>query len=159
MSRLLRAAPAILAVLCAACAAGTGSARQSAGTGGLRAQPRDTVFVIEHYVRPERKQQFEDFVLEVLWPAFRKDASARGGGQQVLERLRLLQPTAPDEDGVLRYAFVLDPHVHGEAYDVYRLLLGLYPEAEALQQYTRFTETWARDFTTRPYIQFPDPSR
>jgi hypothetical protein len=163
MSRLFCGAVAGLAVLCAACASGgnTGSGsgpQPTRGANALRAQPLDTVYVIEHYVRPERREQFEDFVLNVLWPAFRNDASERAEGRRVLDGLRLLQPTAPDEDGVLTYSFVLDPHVNGESYDIYRVLLGLYPEAEALRQYTRFTETWARDFTTHAYIQFADPS-
>jgi hypothetical protein len=63
---------------------------------------------------------------------------------------------APNADGTLTFTFVLDPVVQGESYNVLDILREAYTTpGEAEQQYARFTETWARDFTARPFVQSP----
>jgi hypothetical protein len=141
---------------CATMQAGSGTA----GPAGpeqpplpTRAQAGDTVYLIEHYVRADQQRQFEDFVQLVLWPALEATASANQTRAQILRQTRLLRPVHPEEDGSLTYTFVLDPVVVGESYNVLELLRESYAEEMALQHYARFTATWAREFTSRPFVQ------
>jgi hypothetical protein len=148
--RLLRCAAFIAALpfALAACAVTGG-----AGGAQFRTQPGDTVYLIEHYVRADRRQQFEEFVETVLWPAFQRSAARSPARGRAWRQTRLLRPTTANEDGTYTYTFVLDPVVRGESYNVLDLLGEAYPEEEAKQHYARFTDTWARDFTSRPFIQ------
>jgi hypothetical protein len=159
--RMTRPAGLVAATLlfCAACAsAPSGAAPPQMGTprdaaADIRAQAGDTVYLVEHQVRPERRQQFEDFVHEVLWPAIQSTAAAEPARGFALQRVRLLLPITPDENGSYTYTFVLDPVVAGESYNVLDLLRARYGEAEGTRHYGMFTETWAGDFTTRRFIQ------
>jgi hypothetical protein len=152
--RALRLAPlgAALPLAVVACAVAGGADGVRA-----RAQAGDTVYVIEHYVRAERRQQFEEFVETVLWPAFQRSAARKPARGRALRQTRMWRPAAPNEDGTYTYTFVLDPVVSGESYNVLELLRETYPEEEAKQHYARFTDTWARDFTSRPFIQGRGP--
>jgi hypothetical protein len=138
--------------------AGNAQARDAALRGvALRAAPGDTVYLIQHHIRPERREQFESFVAEVLWPAFRQVSAARPQRQDMARKIRLLSPVAPDRDGNYTYTFVLDPYVLGEEYNILDVLREVYAEEEAVRHYHTFTETWARDFTSRAFVQARDP--
>lgn len=155
------AAGAAALLLCAACAsAPAGGPPQPevgpapvAATTVARAQAGDTIYLVEHRVRPERRQQFEAFVHEVLWPAMQSPAPAGSASSFDPRQVRLLVPAAPEEDGSFAYTFVIDPAAAGESYNVLELLRARLGEDEALRQYGMFTETWAGDFTTRLFIQ------
>ncbi|MBA2669746.1 MAG: hypothetical protein H0U67_05185 [Gemmatimonadetes bacterium] len=123
----------------------------------IRAQPGDTVYLIEHYVRPEGREQFEQFVDQVLWPALQQTAGANAVRGRILRQTRLLRPLAPNTDDSYTYTFVLDPAVPGESYNVLDILREAYSEEEALQHYGRFTESWAHDFTSRIFVQTGEP--
>jgi hypothetical protein len=161
MPILIRWVPAAVLVLVTACASGmstTGDGQTSPsgpapGASLVRAMSGDTVYLIEHYIRPERQAQFEAFVQEVLWPAFARAAEARPAWREIGQRIRLLTPIGPDRQGVLVYTFVLDPYVPGESYDIFDVLRQAYSEPEAYQHYSRYAETWARDFTARAYVE------
>jgi hypothetical protein len=162
MNKLSRLAHVGLLLCTAGCASsGTGAptpapqptSRALPTAGTTSAQSGDTVYLVRHYIRPERRTQFEDFVQTILFPAFRKSATAQPSHRDVMRSVRLLQPVRPEDDGVLTYTFLLDPYVRGQSYNVLELLRGAYPDDEARRQYSRFTETWARDFTTHAYVQ------
>lgn len=112
----------------------------------------DTVYLVEQPVRAERRQQFEEFVQQVLWPAFQQSAAARPAGQQAVPRIRLLLPVAASEDGSYRYTFLLDPLVPGESYNILNVLREAFGEQEGSRQYSVFTEMWAGDFVSRSFI-------
>jgi hypothetical protein len=164
MKKLL-AGPILLALALPACASapsagtGTGSIAASGAALHLQAQRGDTVYLVQHHVRPERRQQFEEFVNTVLWPAFRQVAAAQPERQRAIRGIRLLTPVRPDSDGVYTYTFILDPYVAGWAYNIYDVLREVHPAEVAQSEYARFTETWARDFTSRAFIQATDPAR
>lgn len=153
------AGPAAAALLfCTACASAPAAGPTPPGmprdaAADIRAQAGDTVYLVEHQVRPERRQQFEDFVHEVLWPAIQSTAATEPSRAFALQRIRLLLPVTSEEDGSYTYTFVLDPVVAGESYNVLDLLRARYGEGEALRHYGMFTETWAGEFTTRRFIQ------
>jgi hypothetical protein len=161
LTRLGTAALLLSVAGCASAPAGAPSAgRSQPGAGpAVHAVGGDTVYLVQHHIRPERRQHFEDFVRETLFPAFIQSGAARPARREALRRIRLLEPVGPDADGTYTYTFLLDPLIQGEEYNVLALLREVYPEDEALRQYGRYTETWARDFTTRAYVQSRDPAR
>lgn len=117
---------------------------------GAFARAGDVVYLIEHHVQPERREQFELFVQDVLWPAFQRNASAAG---RPAPRIRLLIPEAASDNGSYPYTFVLDPIVAGESYNVLDVLREAYGAEEALRHYGLFTATWADDFTSHRFVQ------
>lgn len=110
----------------------------------------ETVYLIEHRVRPERRDQFEQFVHDVLMPAFQQNATEAG---RPVQRVRLLVPQTISDDGSFTYTFLLDPAVPGDSYNVLDVLRAAHGDEEALRHYGLFTATWADDFTTRQFIQ------
>jgi hypothetical protein len=153
----------VLAALALGCIAACGSQPMTttgpAGVGPAmpRAQTGDTIYVVEHYVRAEGRAVFEEFVTQVLWPALRTTATTVPARSRVVQQTRLIRQVSPNDDGSYTYAFLLDPVVPGESYNVLEILRGAYPEAEALEHYSRFTSTWARDFSARPFVQAAAP--
>ena len=147
---------AMVVLALAGCAAPQGGAGggPTAATGGppVRAQPGDTVYFVELHVRGDRTPQFEQFVEQVLWPAFERAGGTNAASRPLARQTRMLRPIASNADGSYTYTFVLDPPVPGERYDILEILRGAYP-TEAEQQYSRFTETWQRDFTVRSFVQ------
>lgn len=123
-----------------------------------RAVPGDTVYIVEYTVTPARRDQFERFFTEAYFPALRQVAKTDTSAARVLHQSRLLSPARPSEDGTLSYLLVLDPVVHGERYDLAALLRRVYPAAESDRRYRQLTESWARPFVVRPYVQpsYPD---
>jgi hypothetical protein len=164
--KLIRYCAVALVLAVTACASAPAGAPRSATPepgatepAVLRAVGGDTVYLVHHHVRAERRLQFEDFVQEILWPALSRSAAERPARRELARSIRLLQPLAADRDGVYTYTFVLDPYVPGESYNILEILREVYPEDEAVRQYSSFTETWARDFTTHGFVQARHPAR
>jgi hypothetical protein len=120
------------------------------GIGPAVAGAGDVIYLIEHRVRPERREQFELFVQDVLWPAFQRSATAAG---RPAPRIRLLIPESASEDGSYPYTFVLDPIAAGEPYNVLDVLREAYGAEEAMRHYGLYTATWADDFISRRFVQ------
>jgi hypothetical protein len=123
---------------------------RTTGIGPAVAGAGDVIYLIEHHVRPERRQQFELFVQDVLWPAFQRSATAAG---RPAPRIRLLIPETASEDGSYPYTFVLDTIVAGESYNVLDVLREAYGAEEAMRHYGLYTAMWADDFISRRYVQ------
>jgi hypothetical protein len=115
----------------------------------------DSIFFVDHYVRADARQTFEDFVRDVLWPAFQRSGApgVSAPGEYLLQRIRFLKPQAANEDGSYTYTFILDPLVPGVSYNVLEFLRNAYGEAEALKHYATWTGTWSSDFTVRRFVQ------
>lgn len=157
-----RRAPQLLGLLLATAAAACGghqSAPDAAPTpvASTRAQPGDTLYVVEYTVAAARRDQFERFFNEAYFPAMRRVAKSDTGVARVLRQSRLLAPARASDDGTLSYLLVLDPVVRGETYNISALLRRAYPPAESDRLYRQLTESWARPFVARPYVQPPYP--
>ena len=120
---------------------------------GIRATPGDTVYIVEYTVTAARRDQFERFFTESYFPALREVAKSDTSVARVLRQTRLLTPARASEDGTLSYLLVLDPAVRGETYNISALLRRVYPAAETDRRYRLLTESWARPFVARPYVQ------
>lgn len=150
---------AVLGACLAACGGGSNS-RGNAPTPivAQRAQVGDTLYVVEYTVVADRRDQFERFFNNAYFPAMRQVAKSDTSVQRVLRQSRLLAPARANEDGTLSYLLVLDPVVRGEAYNISALLRRVYPAPESDRLYRQLTESWARPFVARPYVQpaYPD---
>ena len=155
-----RAAAAALALaLTAACGGRSGGAAQlpSPFVGVVRAAPGDTLYVIEHFVRADRRAQFERFLAASYWPAVRRLAATDSGSARVLRQTRVLYPLRANEDGSYSYVFLTDPVVRGESYNILEQLRRVYSPQETERRYRELTESWARPFAARPYAQSAYP--
>src|SRR5690554_2644669 len=102
MRSVLRIGLAAPVLLLAACASAGGNAPQtqspdmtSTMSRSALAQPGDTVYLVRHYVRPERRDHFEDFLRTVLLPALGQSTDPSW------QHVRVFRPTQPEEDGAL----------------------------------------------------------
>lgn len=160
----LLAVPLLGASLLAACGGHTSSpvggptAGASAASVGVRATPGDTLYIVEYSVTAARREQFERFFAESYFPALREVAKSDTSAARVLRQTRLLAPARANDDGTLSFLLVLDPVVRGETYNISALLRRVYPAAESDRRYRVLTESWARPFVARPYVQpaYPD---
>ena len=168
MLTVYRSAALIAAIACVGCASGgqqgppPGPAGGGPGAGVGAAPPfgglgavGDSIFFVDHHVRADARQQFEEFARDVLWPAFQRSGAPGGTvrGDYLLQRIRLLKPSAANEDGSYTYTFILDPLVPGLTYNVLEILRGAYGDEEALRHYGTWTGTWSSDFTVRRFVQ------
>jgi hypothetical protein len=125
----------------------------------VRAAAGDTVYLIEHVVRPDRREQFERFLTTSYWPAVRFVARTDSGAARVLRQTRVLYPARPNEDGTFTYVFLTDPVVRGETYNILELLRRVHTPQETERRYRELTESWARPFSSRPFVQPPYPAQ
>ena len=155
----LSALAATLLAVAAACGGRTSTA--STAPTPVRASAGDTIYVIEHFVRPDRRAQFERFIRDSYWPAVRQVAQTDARMGSVLRQTRVLYPARANEDGTFTYLFVMDPVVSGETYNILDLLRRVYSPAETERRYRELTESWARQFQasqSRPYVQSQYPT-
>ena len=156
--RHLLPAAALLGAALAACGGGGKSSNAPTPIAAGRAQPGDTLYVVEYTVAAPRREVFERFFNDAYFPAMRQVAKSDTTVRRVLRQSRLISPVRPNEDGTLSYLLILDPVVHGEAYNISALLRRVYSPAESDRLYRQLTESWARPFVARPYVQpaYPD---
>ena len=100
-----------------------------------RAAEGDTVWVVLNHVKPDKVEDFERFIYEILKPAIKEHKP------EWLTNVRLLHPAAPNEDGTYTYTFIMDPKM----YPSYRFMVVMEPmygteEAEEYIQ-TLFSES------------------
>lgn len=156
------AAATVAAAALAAC--GGGGARQARSPApislpaAVRAAAGDTVYLIEHVVRADRREQFERFLATSYWPAVRLVARTDSGAARVLRQTRVLYPARPNDDGTFTYVFLTDPVVRGETYNILELLRRVHSPQETERRYRELTESWARPFSSRPFVQPPYPT-
>lgn len=90
-------------------------------------------------VKPEKKEAFERFEDEVLWPAAQKRQP------EVTKQVRFLTPASPEqaEDGIYRYAFVIDPYTEGVDYAIENTLskaLGAGKARQHMKDFDTYTD-------------------
>ena len=119
----------------------------------IRAAPGDTIYVVEHVVRADRRGQFERFLQNTYWPVVRQVARFDTTVARVLRQTRVIYPVRANDDGTFSYLFLMDPVVHGETYNIRALLRRVYGDIDAERRYRELTESWARPFESRAYVQ------
>ena len=82
-----------------------------------RAAKGDTVWVLLNHVKPDKVEDFERFIYEVLKPAIEKHKP------EWLTNVRVLHPAAQNEDSTYTYTFIMDPKM----YPSYRFMVVMEP--------------------------------
>jgi len=107
----------------------------------VRATEGDTVWVLLNHVKPDKKDQFEEFVEKILTPAVEKLATSDSIQFKINLQTRNLYPIKANEDGSYTYVFLMDPVVSKADYSFKRIFNSLYTEKEADQFISMFEET------------------
>ena len=154
MAHLPRCRLGLLALLLTACAArGAGASRPVIA----RASRGDMVWVILNHVKPDKRQQFERFLHQQLWPMGHRVGQKDPVIARVFDQTRVLHPTEANEDGTYTYAFLMDPVVAEGDYAIQALLKRGFPEVEADQLFKEgFESALARPQENYVLRQSPD---
>ncbi|MDQ6479046.1 hypothetical protein [Dyadobacter sp. LHD-138] len=107
-----------------------------------RAKENETVWVIVQHVKADKREQFENFIHNVFWPASTKLSEDE---QRVFKQTRTMHAGKADPDGTYPYIFIMDPVVAGGDYDVESLLTKMFGAEKAAEHYKTFTDTMDRE--------------
>lgn len=99
----------------------------------LRAEPGEHVWVLLNHVKADKRDVFERFMGEIIFPA------AERFEPHVTHRTRILHPVAPNEDGTYTYVFLMDPVVADSEYQFERILERFY-SPEQVKEYLQMWE-------------------
>ena len=133
----------LIACVCTNAFSQSATPRQAATEG-------DTVWVVVNYVKPDKKEQFEKFVHEILWPPHTKLSETE---KRMFRQTRVLHGAAPQEDGTYTYIFMMDPVISGANYSIEDILRKIYPEAKAAEYFKLYEESLARDYHMYTLVQ------
>ena len=95
-----------------------------------RAVTGEKMWVLLNRVKADKRELHEKFVHEILRPA------ALQVSPDIVQKVRFLHPTEPNEDGTYTYFFLMDPYIEGAQYDIQSLLKQVYGEDKA-QEYNQ----------------------
>ena len=121
-----------------------GGCQQPAGESLRRAGVGDTMWVILNHVKPDKIQQFERFVEEILNPAEEEVAKTDSIVMAAMNQERTLYPTGPNDDSTYTYVWLMDPLVSGASYTFSGLFGQLYSEEETEEYIKIFTDALDR---------------
>ena len=110
----------------------------------------DSVWVIVNHVKPDKREQFEQFVHEVFWPSAQQLSPEE---QRAFSSTRILHPVGPEADGTYSYIFFIDPIIQGFNYGIIDNLEKMYPKEKAAEYDRMFSETMAREQTQYRVVQ------
>lgn len=99
-----------------------------------RAASGDTLWVLLNHVKPDKRQQFERFVEEIVNPAVEELAKSDSVMVAILNQTRTLYPTEPNEDSTYTYVWLMDPLVSGADYTFRGLFSRIYSQ-EKTEEY------------------------
>jgi hypothetical protein len=113
------------------------------------ARPGETMWVLLNHIKADKREQFERFVREVLEPV------AKQVEPNTVRHVRLLLPTAPNEDGSYTYIFLMDPVIDGADYTIIGTLAKIHGQ-EAAEGYRReFEACFAQPQIAYEVVQSP----
>ncbi len=100
-----------------------------------------SVWILLNRVKADKREQFERFNRDILWPAIQQGDVTR---QQTGRQTRVLHPTDVNEDGTYTYVYLIDPVVEGADYDIEKLLKQHLGEEQGARTFQLFTECFDR---------------
>jgi len=96
----------------------------------IRAKEGETMWVLLNHVKADKREVFERFMFDIIMPIGARTEP------EVLNKTRILKPTAVNKDGTYTYIFLMDPLVAGGEYDFEPILKREYPP-EKIEEYLR----------------------
>ena len=104
-----------------------------------RAAQGDTVWVVLNRIKPDKCQQFEKLIHEVLWS---KAGELPPDEQYVVAHTRVLHPVEMDKDSSYVYVFLMDPVITGANYRFPYYLTKLYGEEKAKEYFQMLSDCY-----------------
>jgi hypothetical protein len=98
----------------------------------IRAHRGEGIWVVLNHIRAEKREAFEHFLYSILLPAIAHIHP------ETYNTVRVLHPTAPNENGTYTYIFLMDPVVPGGIYNINNILYEFY-KPELANEYMK---TW-----------------
>lgn len=109
----------------------------------LRADEGELVWIILNHVKPDKRQQFEEFmdIMNQALDDLIKADKVSTEEAMMFKQLRLLHPTKANEDGSYTYVFLADPWIEGVESRIGFWLRQTYPEEEAQKYGQMFSDS------------------
>lgn len=105
----------------------------------IRAKEGETMWVLLNHVKADKREIFERFMFHIIMPIVAHTEP------EVLNKTRILNPTAANKDGTYTYIFLMDPLVaHGE-YDFEPILKREYPQEKIAEYLAMFNDSLVVD--------------
>ena len=81
----------------------------------LRADEGELIWIILNHVKPDKRQQFEEFMdfMNQNFEDIIKEGKASPEEAKAYKQMRILHPTQANEDGSYTYVFLGDPWIEG----------------------------------------------
>lgn len=109
----------------------------------IRAHRGEDMLVLLNHVKVERCEAFEHFLHAILMPALAHVHP------DVYNKVRLLHPTMPNQDGTYTYIFLMDPMVPDAIYDIRKILCDFY-KLELANEYMKIWD----DALASPQVEY-----
>ena len=109
----------------------------------LRADEGELVWIILNHVKPDKRQQFEEF-MDVMNQTFEdliKEGKASPEEAKAYKQIRFLHPAQANEDGSYTYVFLGDPWIEGVESSIVPWLRKKYSEKETQKYYKMFSDS------------------
>ncbi|MBT4318719.1 MAG: hypothetical protein HN653_07500 [Candidatus Marinimicrobia bacterium] len=90
------------------------------------AKQGESMWVLLNHVKADKRQQFEKFVYEVLFPALKENAKKDIISRNIIEQTRMLEPRRANKDSSYTYIWLMDPIVKNADYSYSGILSQVY---------------------------------
>jgi hypothetical protein len=109
----------------------------------LRAEEGELVWIILNHVKPDKREQFEEFmdIMNQVFDDLIKEDKLSADEAMAIKHMRLLHPTEANEDGSYTYVFLADPWIEGVKSGIGYWLRQKYPEEEAKKYGQMFSDS------------------
>ena len=109
----------------------------------LRADEGELVWIILNHVKPDKRQQFEEFmdIINQTIEDLIKTDKVSAEEAKVWKQVRFLHPTEANEDGSYTYVFLADPWIEGVESGIGYWLRQKYSEEEAQKYGQMFSDS------------------
>jgi hypothetical protein len=145
IASLLVAVSGIVSDACARRREGTpANPAQAPAAEFVRGTIGDTVRMVVNHVRPDKRDEFEHFMRDILHPAMDTLALTDQETAKHIRRARLLRPWKMDADSTYPYIFLVDPVATTTPFDFSRALARRYSADQVAAYMAMFRGTLAR---------------
>ena len=101
----------------------------------------DQMWVIINHVKADKRQQFEEFVYQILLPALEEDAKNNLSSRNIIAQTRMLEPTRINDDSSYTYIWLMDPLVKDANYGYNNVLSKVYNPEETEKYISLLSES------------------
>ena len=101
----------------------------------------ESMWVVLNHVKADKRQQFEEFVYQILLPALEEDAKNNLSSRNIIAQTRMLEPTRINDDSSYTYIWLMDPLVKDANYGYNNILSKVYSPEETEKYISLLSES------------------